>query len=62
MVTLNTDDPAMFHTSLNREYALAQQAFGFSDEQLREIARNGFEASFLPAGKKIELLNWFDAI
>lgn len=61
MVTLNTDDPAMFHTSLNREYALAQQVFGFSEEQLREIARNGFEASFLPADKKIELLNRFDA-
>lgn len=61
MVTLSTDDPAMFHTSLNREYTLAQQVFGFSDEQLREIARNGFEASFLPAEKKIELLNRFDA-
>jgi adenosine deaminase/aminodeoxyfutalosine deaminase len=61
MVTLNTDDPAMFRTSLNREYALAQHVFGFSDEQLREIARNGFEASFLPAEKKIELLNRFDA-
>ncbi|HYY69831.1 MAG TPA: adenosine deaminase [Terriglobales bacterium] len=60
MVTLNTDDPAMFYTSLNREYALAQQVFGFSDEQLREIARNGFEASFLVAEKKIELLNHFD--
>jgi len=60
MVTLNTDDPAMFHTSLNREYALAQQVFGFSDEQLREIARNGFEASFLPAEKKVELLNRLD--
>ena len=61
MVTLNTDDPAMFRTSLTREYALAQQTFGFSDEQLREIARNGFEASFLPAEKKIALLNHFDA-
>ena len=61
MVTLSTDDPAMFHTSLNREYTLAQKVFGFSDEQLREIARNGFEASFLPAEKKIELLNRFDA-
>ena len=61
MVTLNTDDPAMFHTSLNREYALAQQVFGFSDDQLREIARNAFEASFLPAEKKIELLHRFDA-
>jgi len=61
MVTLSTDDPAMFRTSLNREYTLAQQVFGFSDEQLREMARNGFEASFLPAEKKIELLNRFDA-
>lgn len=60
MVTVNTDDPAMFHTSLNREYALAQQVFGFTDEQLREIARNGFEASFLPAEDKIQLLQRFD--
>jgi len=62
MVTLSTDDPAMFHTSLNREYALAQQVFGFSDEQLREIARNGFEASFLPAEKKVKLLERFDVM
>jgi aminodeoxyfutalosine deaminase len=61
MVTLNTDDPAMFHTSLNREYALAQQVSGFSDEQLREIARNAFEASFLSAETKIKLLNRFDS-
>ena len=62
MVTLSTDDPAMFHTSLNREYALAQRVFGFSDEQLREIARNGFEASFLPAEKKVKLLERFDVM
>ena len=53
MITLNTDDPAMFHTSLAREYQLAQETFGFSYEQLREIARNSFEASFLPAEKKV---------
>jgi len=61
MVTLNTDDPAMFSTSLNREYQLAQDAFGFTDEHLRELARNSFEASFLPAGKKLEFLNLFDS-
>jgi adenosine deaminase/aminodeoxyfutalosine deaminase len=61
MITLNTDDPAMFHTSLNREYQLAQTNFGFTDEHLRELARNSFEASFLPAEKKLELLNLFDA-
>jgi aminodeoxyfutalosine deaminase len=61
MITLNTDDPAMFGTTLSREYQLAQEAFAFTDEHLRELARNSFEASFLPAEKKLEFLNMFDA-
>ncbi len=61
MVTLNSDDPAMFHTTLAAEYALAQRAFGFTDEHLREIARNSFEASFLPAEKKVRFLELVDA-
>jgi aminodeoxyfutalosine deaminase len=61
MITLNTDDPAMFETSLAREYQLAQQAFAFTDEHLRELARNSFEASFLPAERKLGFLNLFDA-
>lgn len=61
MLTLNSDDPAMFRTSLNEEYRLVQEAFGFTDEHLRELARNSFEASFLPAERKIEFLNLFDA-
>src|SRR5580765_5947472 len=61
MITLNTDDPALFGTSLAREYQLAQEMFGFTDEHLRELARNSFEASFLPAEKKVELLSLFDA-
>ena len=61
MITLNTDDPAMFRTSLSREYQLAQQSFGFTEEHLRELARNSFEASFLPAEKKLRFLNLFDA-
>ena len=61
MITLNTDDPAMFSTSLNHEFQLAQDTFGFTDEHLRELARNSFEASFLPAEKKLSFLNLFDA-
>jgi adenosine deaminase/aminodeoxyfutalosine deaminase len=61
MLTLNTDDPAMFRTSLSREYAIAQKAFGFTEEQLRELARNSFEASFLDAERKVKMLDLFDA-
>jgi len=62
MLTLNSDDPAMFRTSLVEEYALVQQTFGFTDEHLRELARNSFEASFLPAEKKVEFLNLVDSL
>jgi aminodeoxyfutalosine deaminase len=61
MLTLNTDDPAMFRTSLSREYSIAQKTFGFTEEQLRELARNSFEASFLDAERKVKLLDFFDA-
>jgi adenosine deaminase/aminodeoxyfutalosine deaminase len=62
MVTLNSDDPAMFGTTLAGEYQLAQDAFGFTDEHLRELARNSFEASFLPPEKKLQFLNLFDSV
>lgn len=61
MLTLNTDDPTMFGTNMTREYELAQTEFGFSDDHLRELARNSFEASFLAADKKLAFLNLLDA-
>ena len=60
MVTLNTDDPAMFQTTLSGEYELAQNEFGFTDDHLRELARNSFEASFLPVEKKLRFLQQID--
>jgi aminodeoxyfutalosine deaminase len=58
-VTLNTDDPDMFHTNLFREYQIAQGVFGFSQDELRELAKNSFRASFLPEEKKREYLARF---
>jgi aminodeoxyfutalosine deaminase len=61
MLTLNSDDPGLFRTTLAREYQLAQDSFGFTGEQARELARNSFEASFLPAQRKLQFLGMVDA-
>lgn len=52
LVTLNSDDPDMFHTTLLNEYQIARDLFGFTDAELRRLARNSFAASFLPEDKK----------
>ena len=61
MITLNSDDPEMFQTSLSHEYELARQEFGFSQDHLHELARNSFEASFLPSEQKIRYLEKIDS-
>ena len=56
MVTLNSDDPPMFGSNLLEEYGLAYERFGFSLEQIRELAANAVEASFLPPERKVALM------
>jgi aminodeoxyfutalosine deaminase len=56
LITLNTDDPEMFQTTLVEEYQIAQDEFGFTDEELRQVARNSFLASWLPEERKKKLL------
>jgi adenosine deaminase/aminodeoxyfutalosine deaminase len=56
MVTLNSDDPALFGSDLCAEYGLAHTEFHLTLEHLRELAGNSIEASFLPPRKKLELL------
>ena len=60
-VTLSTDDPAMFHISLNETYALADTHMGLSSAQLLSIAEAGFRHSFLSAAKKQSMLARFHA-
>ena len=60
MITLSTDDPAMFQTSLNKEFEIAQQEFNFTEDHLRELARNSIEASFLPVEKKLRFMQQID--
>ncbi len=54
-VTLSSDDPAMFRTSITGEYLTAATTLGLSRDELADIARTGIEAAFLPAEAKREL-------
>ncbi len=55
-VTLNSDDPPYFHTSVGREYAVAAQHFGLDDEALRDVTRTALGAGFAPAAVREEIL------
>ena len=57
MVTLNSDDPPFFGANLLDEYDLVHREFKFPLEQLREIAANSVEASFLATERKLALLS-----
>jgi aminodeoxyfutalosine deaminase len=56
MITLNSDDPALFGSGICGEYLLAHRTFEFTLEHLRELAGNSIEASFLPPARKLQLL------
>ncbi len=53
LVTINSDDPPMFGTTLDDEYAVAARLLDAGPAQVADLARNAVTASFLdPAGKQ----------
>ena len=56
-VTINSDDPPMFNTTLTNEYLCITETFGFDTAQLEQFVFNGIQASLLPPDKKQTLEN-----
>jgi adenosine deaminase len=54
-VSVNTDDPSLLGTNLPQEYAVARAAYGWTDDDLRDVARTSIEASFADATIKAAL-------
>jgi len=50
-VVLSTDDPAMFHTTLVREYENAAR-MGLHEDELARVVEMGFQYTFSPRGEK----------
>jgi aminodeoxyfutalosine deaminase len=55
-VTLNSDDPPMFGTTLSNEYLVAGRELGLSAAELAGLAANAVRASFLDDASKDALL------
>jgi adenosine deaminase len=60
LVTINSDDPAYFGGYINENYLAMQEAFKLDKEDIYNIAKNSFEASFLDTSKKEEMIAKLD--
>lgn len=60
LVTINTDDPTFFETTLMNEYIICTDQMGLSPEQLYEVMQNGFTCAFLPPDDKRKYLNYLE--
>jgi adenine deaminase len=58
-VTVNSDDPAYFGGYVLENYLAVQQGLNLSAPQIRALARNSFEASFLPPEQR---QRWMTAV
>lgn len=54
-VSVNTDDPALLDTSLEREYALCRDTFEWSDDDVWSVARTSIDACFANEDVKARL-------
>ncbi|MDH3231099.1 MAG: adenosine deaminase [Alphaproteobacteria bacterium] len=59
-VTLNSDDPPYFATSIGREYATAATNFDMDGEALRAVTRTALEAAFVDEDTRTDLLARLD--
>jgi aminodeoxyfutalosine deaminase len=60
-VTVNTDDPPMFATNLNAEYAIAARLLGLDERGIADLARTAVGASFRDLDGKRRLIAEIDA-
>lgn len=60
LVTVNSDDPPLFNTTLTQEYALLAREFGYDAANLARVARNAFVAAGMETAVKERLLTEFD--
>jgi aminodeoxyfutalosine deaminase len=61
VVTINSDDPPMFGTTLNREYQIAADLLGLDEAGLADLARTAVDVSFAPDDVKARVRREIDS-
>ncbi len=59
IISVNTDDPKMFNTTLAKEYELLVRECGFTKQEICELVLLGTESSWLPEDRKKSLAAGF---
>jgi len=62
VVTINSDDPPMFGTTLNREYEIAADLLALDTAGVTELARTAVRASYAPDEVRSRLLTELDEV
>jgi len=60
LVTVNSDDPTMFNTSITQEYGVLARELGFSIADLKHLSMNSIDASFMPEEDKESTKSLFE--
>ncbi|MFN7903836.1 MAG: adenosine deaminase [Pseudobdellovibrionaceae bacterium] len=58
-VTVNSDDPGIFHTQLSDDYMICHQHHSFGTTEFAKMNRVAFNASFISTEKKTEFADCF---
>ena len=60
--TLSTDDPFSFGNSVEDEYAALSAGLNFTNEELKQIAKNGFEVALVDEATRARWTAEVDAV
>ena len=60
-VTISTDDPPFFHTSMAREYENLHRAFDWDEGQFRRLSAQALDAAFCDADTKARIAKLLEA-
>jgi aminodeoxyfutalosine deaminase len=60
-VTINSDDPPMFNTTLTKEYMAVSQTYGWRADFIQQLMLNAVRVTLLPEYEKKGMLRGFSA-